>query len=927
VTGSSEVINPPTAPVAPTPMKSPMKSRLPRPSLAPSMAPPAKESRTTIIGPPTMKSLKKPMIPTQGNATTGQEAPAPKKNAFDVIMEAQRPQTLDKGKAKTKAKVTKVSAPSIFVKSREQHNAGPSTKSKMRLKEKMRPREKTKPKVPKFDPLSDEGEEEPGANWFYRAEPKEEMADTRPTTLSPEPSEFARTEQEVDVQPARASLECLETTPVVEDSVMKSAEEDHAAAPMPAFVGLDTSMAEAEILVQQKGDEPRPAAPEPSQEPPRPVVDDAITKEEANAPEPKDPVGESAAEVVETKESLAAEPTARPSARASNLPLGRKRQPICVEPADRVTRSASNSKKIGEVLGSTDGLSRSKSTTMSRLPAKRTASGGVKKSAPPAEATPLAKPEVAAETTLPPGSPMKLSSPDKTSDKGSPMRKGGTEVVQVMNSKFSAEKLASRPSPSKIARASSYMSMRPPGKLLQLPILTSLLIRRPVSPGVVRTFSKDTSLVRSGASASLSTLSNALEKLRMPPPSRPNTSMGFNRELSGDDDQPEPLARTQDDGKVGRISLGLGRTGGGVKRAATLGAGAFKTPTASTSTASAAAPSSKTAAGNGPVQKTLAMFMSSKSAGGLKTGNRSIILASGRPGIGNNNKASIFGGIGAGARRTISKRTPLPMVLGSPVKGGQGTDETMVDDNEAGEYAKTNATGEEASDNNFMAPANISTATVLAEDPVATEGSGKGKQKETRPDVSRRVSSLSYALSRSVSALPTATPPTKGLMGPPATPPSVNSNRSTGSNASGGNSASPSQAGPSGATRSSARIAKSAPALAKVKAGTDADAASLLTPSPETRKILDGCVIFVDVKTEDGDEAGSVFVKMLEDLGGRVSLNPFFFCSQPLSEIPLFSVPRERWAKLHSYRVQEWSCGHLDKIQVTSSLLGMFLNI
>jgi hypothetical protein len=370
--------------------------------------------------------------------------------------------------------------------------------------------------------------------------------------------------------------------------------------------------------------------------------------------------------------------------------------------------------------------------------------------------------------------------------------------------------------------------------------------------------------------------------------------MGFNRDFSGNGN-PEPVTRTQDDGKVGRISLGLDRPDGGLKRAATVGAGTFKTPTtASTSKASAAASSSKAANGNEPVQKTLTMFMSSKGAGSLKAGNPPIMRATGRPGVGNNNKTSIFGGVGGGVRRTISKRTPLPMVLGSPVKGGQGAD-AMVDENEVGEAARTSVT-EEASDNNSMASANISTATVLVDDSAPTEGSGKGKLKETRPDASRRLSSLSYALSRSVNALPSANPPTKGLMGPPATPPSIG-NRSTGSNASGASSASPSQAGPSGATRSSARIAKSAPALTKTKAGTDGHAsssnkgaadASAPTPSPETRKILDGCVIFVDVKTEDGDEAGSVFVKMLEDLGARVSLKYYFSFARPLSEISLF---------------------------------------
>ena len=386
--------------------------------------------------------------------------------------------------------------------------------------------------------------------------------------------------------------------------------------------------------------------------------------------------------------------------------------------------------------------------------------------------------------------------------------------------------------------------------------------------------------------------------------------MGFNRDFLGDDDEPDVPTRSQDDGKVGRASLGLGRTDGTVKRAATLGAGAFKaSTTASTSTTtSTAASSSKTATGNQPVQKTLTMFMSNKSSGSLKASTGPVLHAAGRPGIGNINKSSIFGGFG-GVRRTISKKTPLPMVLGSPVKGGESADETMVDDNKADEDAKTNV-GEEA-DNNFMAPANISTATVLAEDSTPTEGPGDGKQKETN------------SLSRSLSTLPIAKPPTKGLMGPPPTPPSVGniSNRSTGSNASGASSLSPSQAGPFGAIRSSARIAKSAPARATMKSGTDGHASSskgtadAASPPTLVPKILDGCVIFVDVKTEAGDEAGSVFVTMLEELGARVRMKSYFiFFSDHLSQILLyFSGSGKGRAKLYAYRVQEWSFRHPDE--------------
>ncbi len=44
-----------------------------------------------------------------------------------------------------------------------------------------------------------------------------------------------------------------------------------------------------------------------------------------------------------------------------------------------------------------------------------------------------------------------------------------------------------------------------------------------------------------------------------------------------------------------------------------------------------------------------------------------------------------------------------------------------------------------------------------------------------------------------------------------------------------------------------------------------------LTPaSSAPLEILKECVIFVDVKTEDGEDAGSIFVDMLRGLGAKV---------------------------------------------------------
>jgi hypothetical protein len=58
-----------------------------------------------------------------------------------------------------------------------------------------------------------------------------------------------------------------------------------------------------------------------------------------------------------------------------------------------------------------------------------------------------------------------------------------------------------------------------------------------------------------------------------------------------------------------------------------------------------------------------------------------------------------------------------------------------------------------------------------------------------------------------------------------------------------------------------------------VSSGRKGAAEPLPEPSlvPETLKILNDCVIFVDVRTDDGDEAGSLFIDMLGGVGARVS--------------------------------------------------------
>jgi hypothetical protein len=54
-------------------------------------------------------------------------------------------------------------------------------------------------------------------------------------------------------------------------------------------------------------------------------------------------------------------------------------------------------------------------------------------------------------------------------------------------------------------------------------------------------------------------------------------------------------------------------------------------------------------------------------------------------------------------------------------------------------------------------------------------------------------------------------------------------------------------------------------------------------------KVLKKCAIFVDVRTDDGDDAGSLFVDMLRGLGARVS-HKVLFSSFPLNTCLRYSV-------------------------------------
>lgn len=185
------------------------------------------------------------------------------------------------------------------------------------------------------------------------------------------------------------------------------------------------------------------------------------------------------------------------------------------------------------------------------------------------------------------------------------------------------------------------------------------------------------------------------------------------------------------------------------------------------------------------------------------------------------------------------------MVVGSPVKGGEPVDN---DTSKGGVF-----------DDDSLEIVMDITSDILGEDeylvPIAG-GSPKetGKKKEKDDDSqqgmpSRRASLASLALSASLSALPP-----KGSMGPPPIPRHGRITRSiSGSHASTSHARSP-EADEAGISDS---------ALKKK------DSSSIGSPL----RFLKNCIVFVDVRTDDGDDAGSLFVEMLKSAGAKVPLS------------------------------------------------------
>ncbi|RDB25296.1 hypothetical protein Hypma_007549 [Hypsizygus marmoreus] len=811
------------------------QSRLPRPSSIVNLSSTsqgsagnsARPESAVPMGPPPILPTKKPLPPVSSKLPPIVSEKVEKKDAFVALLNGARQmkeQEIAKGKGKERASSSKAASSSSSSVKYGAGNAGPSKTQKsksndgpkamkeaesprMSLKAKMRPKGKPKAKpVPAPIPMP---------SYDSEVEDKEQ-----PRAPSPVPT----------LQPSRPS-----TPPPMDVSMefIDAPSPAKSAQPAPAStaeVHPANSIAVMEHEPSERFQESEPSAATVHNDPHYPnttpgtnvpAMDLTPTPGEPPAPKPT------------TKKPHMSKrmPTAAVErvTRSTSSRLG-KLQLEVTRPLQRTTSGkevVGQKKSIPSLLPVASGSS-SKDTVMKPKPAPDFPydTGASTSSLSSLPTDPITDP------ALPSGSPMKLSSPAKKTRESSFARPTHSAAAKQVRSPVKAKLAKSgAPSPNKLTRAASMFTARP------------------TATGLSRTFTGFGP--SAGGPSSLSTLSSALEKLRMPPPGRPNTSMGFNRDIDSDTSF-ELKQDSKDDTAIGQLAL---KPTSGPSKAGSQG-------------------------GNGGrlVQRTLISGGSSSRTGKSIFGGGTIMRGSGGfkvPGNSLKTGSRIFGAGGgtfSGAARArsmqkASRKTSLPSVMASPVKGG-GSDGTVADDDDD-DMAVVAGTGAESSaDSKKDVSADVPTT-----GPTTSE---KGKEKERpaeawRMNASMRVSLASQALSQSLSPLPSKE---TGLMGPPATPAGRSGMRSTSSSYPSTSSAGKAPERVSPNTRSMTMALRSAPGgLEKTRGGVGGHISSgkkTAAEAPESLKILKDCVIFVDVRTDDGDEAGSLFVEMLESVGARI---------------------------------------------------------
>ncbi|KAK0504553.1 hypothetical protein EDD18DRAFT_303695 [Armillaria luteobubalina] len=401
--------------------------------------------------------------------------------------------------------------------------------------------------------------------------------------------------------------------------------------------------------------------------------------------------------------------------------------------------------------------------------------------------------------------------------------------------------------------------------------------------------------------SALSNLSSALEKLAVPPPSRPASSLGFNSD-------------NEDSSTNSHLT-------GALPRSATLDSAELSTASSSKSTVAASSASQTTLA-----QRSVTDFFKKDGPirpGRIMSGTGS--LQRGRLGIFPNRVV-----------QKASQKTPLPVIPGSPVKGsGDGDDDpdAMIGVEQTHGSAKSvweskvAAPTPEAMELSELVGAHL----VKGKRKAVDEADGWGK------NASRRASMAFDLLSRSIP--PPPAPKVSGDMGPPATPPKREGLRSSAnthpsapsSSASSSASRKPNGLGPKRTPSSNNDDNEEAGCDDKSYSYSGRKVSGSKKPADPSLSILSGVKVYVDVRDSNGMDCGDVFVDMLKRLGAKVMKNFGLTCTHLVfKDGTVGTLNRYRQLETKPFVVGlQWivECAeklqHLDETQYAISLEGI----
>ena len=360
----------------------------------------------------------------------------------------------------------------------------------------------------------------------------------------------------------------------------------------------------------------------------------------------------------------------------------------------------------------------------------------------------------------------------------------------------------------------------------------------------------------------LSNLSLALEKLKNPPPLRPATTLGFNSDTRFVFNTP----KAKDDSTI-RLGHGLPSSTSTtpLRRAVTVEPGASSESNSHASGSGPAtliAPRSAHPTDSGPTMKKINLHS------GIIVGKNS----SSRP------RGFVYGGVGKKRPfEKVSKKSSLPVVEGSPVKGC-GSAKTMdLDEPRLPSATKVlaatlssrkedNGQQEASAVPMGVEPMNLQDA-IAEHDHVSVVGfdnssaeDGKAEPTDIWKHASRRASLASQFLQQTLAVLPSTPPPPKASDSKSKAPERTQlSSQRTRSGLRSGTSSDV------GSSRSTPKSLSNGHAV-----GTHVSKSGSTVATSSSLKVLKSCTVFVDVRTDDGDDAGGLFVDMLKGLGAKV---------------------------------------------------------